>query len=93
MRASDVVKVLSDQSQAGGFAEVRAGERVSDVIENAASVSGLDASQFQAVMDGGGAGILLTRPAANSRDGLNQAAIMCKTSQRKTSSRKWSTRE
>lgn len=58
MRASDVVKVLSDQSQAGGFAEVRAGERVSDVIENAASVSGLDVSQFQAVMDGGGAGIL-----------------------------------
>lgn len=58
MRASDVVKVLSDQSQAGGFAEVRAGERVSDVIENAASVSGLDVSQFQAVMDSGGAGIL-----------------------------------
>ena len=28
MRASDLVKVLSDQSQAGGFAEVREGERV-----------------------------------------------------------------
>lgn len=93
MRASDVVKVLSDQSQAGGFAEVRAGERVSDVIENAASVSGLDVSQFQAVMDGGGAGILPDEAGGKFEDGLNQAATMCKTSQRKTSSRKWSTRE
>ncbi len=45
MRASDVVKVLSDQSQAGGFAEVRAGERVSDVIENAASMCPADVSR------------------------------------------------
>lgn len=58
MKASEVVKVLSDQTQAGGFAQVRAGERVSDVIANAAEVSGLDVSQFQAVIDGGGSGIL-----------------------------------
>lgn len=58
MKASDVVKILSDQSQAGGFAEIRAGERVSDVIANAAQASGIDVSEFQAIMDGGGSGIL-----------------------------------
>lgn len=58
MKASDVVKILSDQSQAGGFAEVRAGERVSDVIANAAKVSGINVSEFQAIIDGGGSGIL-----------------------------------
>lgn len=44
MKASDVVKILSDQSKAGGFAEVKAGERVSDVIANAAQASGIDVS-------------------------------------------------
>lgn len=58
MKASDVVKILSDQSQAGGFVEVRAGERVSDVIANAAQVSGINVSEFQAIIDGGGSGIL-----------------------------------
>ena len=36
----------------------KAGERVSDVIANAAKMSGKDVSEFQAVIDGGGAGIL-----------------------------------
>nr|WP_284702954.1 endolytic transglycosylase MltG [Bifidobacterium sp. M3-R-103] len=58
MKASDVVKILSDQSKAGGFAEVKAGERVSDVIANAAQASGIDVSEFQAIIDGGGSGIL-----------------------------------
>lgn len=58
MKASDVVKILSDQSQAGGFAEIRAGERVSDIIANAAQASGVDVSEFQAIIDGGGSGIL-----------------------------------
>lgn len=58
MKASDVVKILSDQSQAGGFAEIKAGERVSDVIANAAQASGIDVSEFQAIIDGGGSGIL-----------------------------------
>ena len=58
MKASDAVKILSDQSQAGGFAEIRAGERVSDVIANAAQASGIDVSEFQAIIDGGGSGIL-----------------------------------
>ena len=46
MKAADVVKILSDQSKAGGFAEVKAGERVSDVIANAAKMSGKDVSEF-----------------------------------------------
>ena len=58
MKAADVVKILADQSKAGGFAEVRAGERVSDVIANAAKASGKDASEFKTVIDGGGVGIL-----------------------------------
>lgn len=58
MKASDVVKILSDQSQAGGFAEIRAGERVSDIIANAAQASGIDVSEFQAIINGGGSGIL-----------------------------------
>ncbi|MBS6896677.1 MAG: endolytic transglycosylase MltG [Bifidobacterium catenulatum] len=58
MKASDVVKILSDQSQAGGFAEIRAGERVSDIIANAAQASGIDVLEFQAIIDGGGSGIL-----------------------------------
>lgn len=58
MKASDVVKILSDQSQAGGFAEIRAGERVSDIIANAAQASGIDVSEFQAIIDGGESGIL-----------------------------------
>ncbi|WP_278801976.1 endolytic transglycosylase MltG [Bifidobacterium pullorum] len=58
MKASDVLAVLSDQAQAGGFIEVRPGERVSDVITNAAQVTGLPESDFQSIIDGDGAGIL-----------------------------------
>lgn len=58
MKASDVVKILSDQSKAGGFAEVKAGERVSDVIANAAQASGQDVAEFKTIIDAGGAGIL-----------------------------------
>lgn len=58
MKASDVLAVLSDQAQAGGFIEVRPGERISDVITNAAQVTGLPESDFQSIIDGDGAGIL-----------------------------------
>ena len=58
MKASDVLAVLSDQGQASGFIEVRPGERVSDVIANAAQVTGLPESDFQSIIDGDGAGIL-----------------------------------
>lgn len=58
MKAEDVLAVLSDQTQASGFLEVRPGERVSDVIANAAQMTGFPESDFQAVIDGGGEGIL-----------------------------------
>ena len=58
MKAEDVLAVLSDQQQASGFLEVRPGERVSDVIAAAAQMTGIPESDFQAVVDGGGDGIL-----------------------------------
>ena len=82
MKASDVAKILSDQSQAGGFVEVRAGERVSDVITAAAQASGKDVSEFQSVIDGGGDGIL-------PKAGSNREPMMPRTNRPKTSSRPW----
>ncbi|MCH9275249.1 endolytic transglycosylase MltG [Bifidobacterium amazonense] len=58
MKASDVVTILSDQSKAGGFLEVRPGERLSDVIANAAAVDGFDADAFKSLLEGDGSGIL-----------------------------------
>ena len=58
MKAIDVVKILSDQAQASGFLEVRAGERISDVIASAAELSGISEDEFNAVINGGGDGIL-----------------------------------
>lgn len=58
MKASDVLAILSDQSKAGGFLEVRPGERLTDVIAAAAQASGIDAGEFQSIIDGGGDGIL-----------------------------------
>jgi UPF0755 protein len=58
MAAIDVVKILSDQSKATGFLEVRSGERASDIIANAASLSGISKSDFQSIVDKGGVGIL-----------------------------------
>ncbi|WEV73089.1 endolytic transglycosylase MltG [Bifidobacterium sp. ESL0790] len=58
MTSAKVVSILSDQSKATGFLEVKAGERSSDVIAAAAQLSGIDKAQFDAIVDGGGAGIL-----------------------------------
>ncbi|MBT1178369.1 endolytic transglycosylase MltG [Bifidobacterium vespertilionis] len=58
MKASDVVTILSDNTKAGGYLQVKAGERVSDVIANAASLSGIAEADFKAVIDAGGDGIL-----------------------------------
>ena len=90
MKAADVVKILSDQSKAGGFAEVKAGERVSDVIANAAKMSGKDVSEFQAVIDGGGAGILPDEAGGKFEGGLSPDPTASRTSPPRTSSRKWS---
>ncbi|WEV68183.1 endolytic transglycosylase MltG [Bifidobacterium sp. ESL0769] len=58
MSSMDAVKILSDQTKATGFLEVKAGERSSDVVAQAAQLSGIDKSQFDAVVNGGGQGIL-----------------------------------
>lgn len=58
MASADVVAILSDQSKATGFLQVKAGERVSQVIADAAKLSGINADDFNAVINGGGAGIL-----------------------------------
>ena len=58
MQSIDVVMILSDQTKATGFLDVKSGERVSDVIAAAAELSGIAESEFQSVVDGGGAGIL-----------------------------------
>lgn len=58
MKASDVVAVLSQSSNASGFLEVRAGERVDAIIDAAAKVSGISRSTFDAIISKGGKGIL-----------------------------------
>lgn len=58
MKASDVVTVLSDPSKVGGYVEVRAGERFTDVIAALVQQSGIAQADFDAIVNGGGAGIL-----------------------------------
>lgn len=58
MNSMDVVEILSDQSKAGGFLDVKAGERATEVIRKAAQISGIDIAQFNAIQSSGGAGIL-----------------------------------
>ncbi|WEV68666.1 endolytic transglycosylase MltG [Bifidobacterium sp. ESL0775] len=58
MSSVDVVKILSDRTKATGFLEVKAGERSSEIIAEAVQLSGIDKSQFDAVVNGGGQGIL-----------------------------------
>lgn len=58
MSNADAMKILSDTSQAKGFFDVRAGERVSDVIKGAAEMSGIAESEFTSIVDGDDSGIL-----------------------------------
>lgn len=58
MSAESVVKILADQTQATGFLEVRPGDRVSDVLATASQLTGIAQSDFEAVVNGGGSGIL-----------------------------------
>lgn len=58
MKAADVVTVLSDQTKAGGFLEVKPGERVSAVIANVAKIDGADADAFKTLLTGDGSDIL-----------------------------------
>jgi UPF0755 protein len=58
MQASDVVEILTDSSKAGGFLEVRSGDKVEDVITKAATLSGIKKSAFDDVIKAKGTGIL-----------------------------------
>lgn len=58
MASADVVKILSNQSNAKGLLQVRSGERVSDILGEAAAISGIPASDFSAVIAAGGSAIL-----------------------------------
>ena len=58
MSSTSVVGVLIDTSAAQGILQVKSGETVSDVINAAATASGIDVSQFQAIISAGGNSIL-----------------------------------
>lgn len=58
MSSIQAVKILSDRTKATGFLEVKAGERSSQAIAEAAQLSGIDKAQFDAIIAGGGQGIL-----------------------------------
>lgn len=58
MAAIDVVNILSDQTKAGGFLEVRAGDHATEVLQRASSLSGISMDKFKAALADGGAGIL-----------------------------------
>lgn len=58
MKSADVVKVITDPKQAQGFLQVRAGERVSDVVTAAAELTDFSKDDFQKLIDAKGDGIL-----------------------------------
>lgn len=58
MKAADVVAILSDQSKAGGFLEIKPGERVTTVLANIAKIEGVDSGAYESILQGDGAGIL-----------------------------------
>lgn len=58
MATIDVVNILADYRKAGGFLEVRAGDRVRDVITRAAAFSKIDQGEFNTIVNNGGSGIL-----------------------------------
>ncbi|MCI1833081.1 MAG: endolytic transglycosylase MltG [Bifidobacterium sp.] len=58
MDAQSVVTILSDPSKASGFLEIRSGERVSDIVADASSLTKIGESEFTTVIKSGGTGIL-----------------------------------
>lgn len=58
MASVDVVKILSDQTKAGGFLQVKSGQRVTDIITSAATISGIPLADFKSVIQSGSSGIL-----------------------------------
>ncbi|MFT8704117.1 endolytic transglycosylase MltG [Bifidobacterium aquikefiricola] len=58
MKAADVLTILTDQTKAGGFLEIKAGDKASDTFKKASNMSGLPLSDFTALVNDKGAGIL-----------------------------------
>ncbi|MCI1935741.1 MAG: endolytic transglycosylase MltG [Bifidobacteriaceae bacterium] len=58
MSAEDVVKILTDPSQAKGLLQVTSDARVSEIVDEAAELSGTPKSDFQKILDDKGDGIL-----------------------------------
>ena len=58
MAAIDVVDILSDQTKARGFLEVRAGDHALDVLQKASELSGISLDNFKTVLATGASGIL-----------------------------------
>lgn len=58
MAASQALSILTDASKAAGFLEVRPGERLSAVIADAVTLSGFAQSDFDAIVNAKGEGIL-----------------------------------
>lgn len=58
MAAIDVVNILSDQTKAGGFLEVRAGDHATEVLQRASKLSGISMDNFKAALADGASGIL-----------------------------------
>ncbi|TCD55062.1 endolytic transglycosylase MltG [Alloscardovia theropitheci] len=58
MAAADVVAIITDPSKITGSLVVKPGERVSAVLAQAAELSGISSSEFDAIVSNGGDGIL-----------------------------------
>lgn len=58
MKAADVLAILTDQSKAGGFLQIKAGDKAADIFKKAADMSGLPLKDFTALVNSKGAGIL-----------------------------------
>ncbi len=58
MAAIDVVNILSDQTKAGGFLDVRAGEHASEILQRASTLSGISVDKFKAALANDASGIL-----------------------------------
>lgn len=65
MAAMDVVNILSDQTKAGGFLEIRAGEHASEILQRASTLSGISLDEFKLALADGGSGILPTEAKGN----------------------------
>lgn len=76
MKASDVAKILSNPENASGIIEVRAGERLSTVIENAAASCDFSKDDFKAVINNSQeAASILPAEAKNHFEGWLQPGV------------------